>query len=314
MKTRTRAAGRPLAFVFAAFATLSSSVAYAQQDGARGYMLGPEGVHAVLLIGTYMSANQATPTGLVVVGSGISSNVTAVQYVVPLTLFGRSASIFPVLPIGTITGSVESGGTTVSNGSSGLGDLVVGGFMGLVGMPALSPEKYVAHTPGFSLAALAVVMAPTGEYNATRIFNFGTNRWTFRAGFPMSYTLGQSFVDPHLTTFELKPTMTFYTANDAPYGADRQAQDPLFELEGHVTRNLNGKFWIAADAMYQHGSGTSTDGVGDGNTRMNLNVGATVGASINASMQLRVSYAHSIAHNDFGMQGEGARIMLIGAF
>jgi hypothetical protein len=31
-------------------------------------------------------------------------------------------------------------------------------------------------------------------------------------------------------------------------------------------------------------------------------------------MQLRVSYAHSIAHNDFGMQGQGVRIMLIGAF
>jgi hypothetical protein len=311
---RSIAAGRSLAFVVAAFSAFTSTVAYAQQDGARGYTLGPEGVQAILLIGTYTSANQTTPNAPVGVGSDISSNVTAIQYVVPLNLSGRSAAIFPVLPIGTISGSVESGGTTVANGSSGLGDFVVGGFVGLVGMPALPPEKYVAYEPGFSLAALAVVMAPTGEYDPTKIFNLGTNRWTFRAGLPMYYALGQSYVDPHLTTFELKPTLTFYTANDDPYGADRQTQDPLFELEGHVTRNLNSKFWVAADAMYQYGSGTSTDGAGDDNTRMNLNIGATVGASINASMQLRVSYAHSIAHNDFGMQGQGARIMLIGAF
>ena len=288
--------------------------AHAQQDGARGYMLGPEGVQALLLIDNCASANQAIPDAPVVVGSDISSNVVAVEYASSFNIAGNLATVFVALPIGTLSGSVNIGGSTISNGSSGIGDIVVGGVMGLIGMPALSPEKYVAYKPGYSLAALALFMAPTGEYDPTKIFNLGTNRWAFRVGFPMYYALGQSYVDPHLTTFELKPTLTFYTANDDPYGADRQTQDPLLELEGHITRNLNSKFWVSADTMYQYGSGTSTNGADDDNTRMNLNGGATVGASINASMQLRVSYAHSIAHNDFGMEGEGVRIMLIGAF
>ena len=308
------ATNRALAFVVAVASVCAPGVAHAQQDGARGYMLGPKGVHAVLAAGTYASGNQSPESGSVVVGSDISSAVGAFGYGHPLTIGGNTATVFGVLPGGGISGSLANGGTTISNDSSGIGDFVLGGTVGLIGMPALSPEEYVAHKPGFAMSALALVMAPTGSYDSSEIFNLGTNRWTFRAGLPMYYALGQSYVDPHLTTFELKPTLTFYTANDEPYGADRQTQDPLFELEGHVTRNLNSRFWLAADAIYQYGSGTSTNGAGDDNTRINLNIGATVGASLNASMQLRVSYAHSIAHNDFGLQGGGARIMLIGAF
>jgi hypothetical protein len=311
---RSISARRALTFVVAVVAMLVSTSAYAQQDGARGYLLGPEGVQALLLIGSYTSANQTTSNGPVVVGSDITSSVVAVQYVFPYSIGKNFATVFGVLPFGASSGSVDSGGSTISNGSGGLGDFVIGGTLGLVGMPALSPEEYVAYKPGYALAVLAVVMAPIGAYDAAQIFNLGTNRWTYRLGLPMYYALGKSYVDPRLTTFELKPTATFYTANDEPYGADRQTQDPLFELEGHITHSLTSKFWLSFDAIYQYGSETSTDGVSDGNKRMNLNIGATAGVSLNQSTQLRVSYAHSIDHNEFGMQGEGARVMLIGAF
>jgi hypothetical protein len=300
--------------VVAAVSVFTPAVVSAQQDGARGYMLGPEGMRAVLFMANYTSANQTTPNAPVVVGSEISSTATAIQYVVPLNIAGKSAAVFPVLPIGTFTGSVESAGTTLANGSSGIGDFVVGGFVGLVGMPASPLEKYAALTPGFSLAALAVVMAPTGAYDHTQIFNFGTNRWTFRAGLPMYYALGQSYVDPHLTTFELKPTLTFYTANDEPYGADRQTQDPLFELEGHVTRNLSSTFWLSGDAIYQYGARTFTNGISDNNARMNLNLGATVGISLSPSIQFRASYARAVVRNEYGFDGQGARLMLLGSF
>ncbi len=262
----------------------------------------------------YTSANQAADNGVIVVGSEITSYVGGPEYTIPLEIAGNSAAIFMVQPVGTISGRVNIGGVELSNSSSGVGDFALGSFIGLIGMPALAPQDYVAYKPGFSLAALAVAMAPTGDYDRNQAFNLGTNRWAFRAGLPMSYNIGTSFVDPELTTFELKPTVTFYTTNDAPFGADWQTQDPLIELEGHITRNLNSTLWVSADAIYQYGSETSTNGVSDDNTRMNLNMGVTIGANLSPTMQLRLSYAHSILHNEFGMQGEGARLMLIGAF
>jgi hypothetical protein len=247
-------------------------------------------------------------------GSEITSYVAAPQYVFPLTIAGNSASIFFVQPVGTVSGSVNQGGVELKNTSSGVGDFTFGGMLGLIGMPALPLQSYLAYKPGFSLAAVAVGMAPTGDYDRTQIFNLGTNRWAFRAAFPMSYTVGQSFADPELMTFELKPAITFFTTNDAPFGAERQTQDPYFELEGHITRNLNSALWVSADANFQYGSETATNGISDNNTRMNVQMGATVGASLSSSIQLRLSYSHTVAHNEFGLDGEGARIMAIGAF
>jgi hypothetical protein len=87
--------GYALAVFTALAAALAPGVAHAQQDGPRGYMLGPEGVQAMLLIGTCASANQISVHGHAVVGSDVSSNVTAVQYGDPLNVAGRSAAIFP---------------------------------------------------------------------------------------------------------------------------------------------------------------------------------------------------------------------------
>lgn len=293
---------------------LPAAVVQAQQDGARGYLLGTKDSQALLFIDSYTSANQSPDHGAVVVGSDITSNVAAVQYVSTFDLGGTFATAFAVLSAGNIDGTVNSGGTILSNDSGGIGDFVLGGTLGLIGMPALSPEQYVAHDPGFAMAALAVVMAPTGAYDSSDIFNLGTNRWAFRVGLPMYYIWGESYLDPEMTTFELRPTLTFYTDNKSPFGARRQSQDPFFELEAHLTRNLNDKLWIAADAIYQYGSETATNGASDDNTRMNVNLGATVGFNISPTVQVRASYSHSVEHNDFGMEGQGGRIMVIWAF
>jgi hypothetical protein len=293
---------------------LGSGLLHAQQDGPRGYLLTPAGTNAAILANVFVDANQTPDQGPVVVDSDIQSFVTLPLYAHPLTITGNVASVFAAQPIGTVDGSVNIGGTTVSNTSSGLGDFAVGAMFGLVGMPALSVEEYVAHQPGFSLAGVIAVSAPTGEYDSGEIFNLGQNRWLFRASLPIVYAMGKSLVDPELTTFELTPAVTFFTPNESPFGANRQTQDPLFQVEAHITRNLNSKVWVSADLGYFYGAEGTTDGVSDDNARMNVNLGGTVGVSINASMQMQLSYSHSIINNDFGMDGQGVRLMLIAAF
>ncbi len=108
--------------------------------------------------------------------------------------------------------------------------------------------------------------------------------------------------------------LRFFTTNESPFGADEQTQDPFIELEGHITRNLNSALWVSADMIYQYGSETATDGISDNNRRMNLNGGATVAFNLTPSFQARLSYAHTIAKNEFGFDGQGARIMLIGSW
>jgi hypothetical protein len=71
-------------------------------------------------------------------------------------------------------------------------------------------------------------------------------------------------------TFELTLSLTFFTTNNAPYGAQWQTQDPLFQLEGRITRNLNSAVWISIDGNYVYGARTFTNGVDDANARMSV--------------------------------------------
>lgn len=312
---------KPACFITPAIATLALLVTlfgpgrvHAQQDGPRGYLLTPAGTNAAILANVFVDANQTPDHGPVVVDSDIQSFVSLPLYAHPLTIGGNVASIFVAQPIGTVDGSVNIGGRTVSNSSGGFGDLGFGAMFGLIGMPALSVQEYVAHQPGFSLAAVIAASAPTGEYDSGEIFNLGQNRWLFRASLPMIYAVGKSLVDPELMTFELTPAVTFFTPNESPFGANRQTQEPLFQVEAHVTRNLNSKVWVSADAGYFYGAEGSTNGISDDNARMNVNLGGTVGVSLNAAMQLQLSFSHSILNNDYGMDGQGIRLMLVAAF
>ena len=224
--------GRALAFLVALIAVLRPGVAHAQQDGPRGDSLAPKGTHAAVLASAFVDANQTPNDGPVVVDSDVASVVSLYLYAHPLTIAGNVASVFVAAPVGLVDGSVDTGGQSISNTSGGFGDLAFGTMIGLVGMPALPMEQYITHKPGFSLATVAAASAPTGSYDETEIFNLGQNRWLFRVSLPMVYAIGKSFADPKLTTFELTPAVSFFTANNDPYGAQKQTQKPLFQVEG----------------------------------------------------------------------------------
>jgi hypothetical protein len=291
-----------------------SGAVLAQQDGPRGYMLTPKDTHAAIFGTVYVDANQTPNNGPVVVDSSISSLVALPLYAHPLEISGNVASLFVAQPVGIVDGSVDIDGQVTSNASSGLGDFAFGIMIGLVGMPALSVEDYLAYKPGFSLSTVFAVSTPTGDYNQDEIFNLGQNRWLFRASLPMVFAFGESFADPHLTTFELTPAVTLFGDNDEPFGADKQTQEPLYQLEAHLTRSLNSKTWVSVDAGYFYGAEGSTNGVSDNNARMNFNLGGTVAYSPTPAFQLQLSYAHSIESNDYGMKGEGMRLMMIAPF
>ncbi|MFN9988875.1 MAG: transporter [Cyanobacteriota bacterium] len=293
---------------------LFPTIAAAQQDGPRGYMLSPEGLHGLILTNYAIQANQSPDEDLVLLNSNVTTYLSVPQYAHPLKVFGNFGSLFLAQPAGYVSGRVKIGQQTFANTSSGFGDTAFGAMVGLVGMPALPVDQYIAYKPGFSLSAVATAVAPTGEYDQINIFNLGTNRWMFRAALPMSYSLGTSFLDPSLTTFEVMPAVTFATTNNEPFGADKQTQDPLYQVEVHITRNLNSRLWVSADAAYFYGAKTFTNGIDDQNTRMSFNLGGTAAYNLSAATQLRLSYAHSLFSNDYGFQGQGFRLMLVGGF
>lgn len=85
------------------------------------------------------------------------------------------------------------------------------------------------------------------------------------------------------------PSVTFYGDNDEPFRANTTSQEPIFRLEGHITRNLNKAVWISADALVSNGGETETDGVDNNNRQYSLKLGATLSVAVAKTASLKFS-------------------------
>jgi hypothetical protein len=297
-------------------ASLSAAPALAVDDGPRAYFPIPVGTNNFNLIGLFQSTNSSLDPTSALKGADLHVDVAVMQYTRTFDIGGNSAGIVVVAPFGEVRGEAVLTGplgnqTIVREAKSeGIGDISIAAIYGVIGSPALTRPQYAQYAPGFSLGVMAWVTAPTGAYDGEKLINLGTNRWSFRIGAPLGWTFGGSYLSPELTTIEFVPSVTFYTANDAPFRAGRSTQSALWRIEGHLTHNFSRAFWASIDVTGNTGGATRTDGVDDGNTKTWMGAGVTVGANLSPAFGISASYGGIIAGNTSAPDGDGFRLNL----
>jgi hypothetical protein len=205
--------------------------------------------------------------------------------------------------------SSNTAGTAHSYTRSGVGDLELTAAFGLIGSPALPEKEYDNYRPRFALSALTRVYVPTGAYDRTAPVNPGQNRRALQLGVPMSYYIGQSFLDPALTSFELQPSITWYGDNDEPAQGNHSSEAPLLQLEAHVTRNLGESLWVSVDALFMDGAETTIDGVSQHDRQRSFALGATVSVAVNDAVSATLSYTDEVSRNHDGVSGHLIRVI-----
>jgi hypothetical protein len=78
----------------------------------------------------------------------------------------------------------------------------------------------------------------------------------------VSPTINYSYTpDRGWTWIETYFTAQFFTNNNSFFvnGARTLAQNPIFRVEEHISRNLTDRFWLSADTYYNVGGETSID-------------------------------------------------------
>jgi hypothetical protein len=198
--------------------------------------------------------------------------------------------------------------------SSGLGDIQIGGVIGLFGSPALPRDQYAAFRTPFSMGVLGRVYFPTGAYSATTSINLGVNRFSYQLGLPTTIMLGQSYADPSLTALEILPTLTFYSDNHEPFRGAVSAKEPLFSVEAHLTHNFARRVWISGDLLYRQGGETKTDGVPDNNATRGWSAGASAAFPFISKANLILTYEHIVERSDNGPIGWFFRSALVVPF
>lgn len=272
------------------------------QDGARAYFLLPQDTNIISLTGNYIH----TEAGATKLDIGV---ITA-SYKRTIDVGGNAGSILIGLPVGALSGAIDTGfGVIPQNNPLAVGDAFIGGDLGLIGSPSLSPLDYSQYKPGLRLGVAAKLFLPTGDYNSTRLANLGQNRWSLHASLPISYVLAESMIDPAITTFEIVPSVQIFGDNPKSPGTGAvSSQDPLWKLEGHVTHTFNPMVWAALDAYAETGGRITSGGVETLKAHQSAALGVTLGLVLSQQLALRLTYVEQVYSSVPSSVGRGVEL------
>jgi Putative MetA-pathway of phenol degradation len=271
--------------------------ALAQGEGPHVYLPAPDGTNVLSFTYMNLSTNLNFSQSLLIKNSSLELNIYVPTYQRYFSIGGRLSEVTFSPIVGSLSGTATVASRVFNSPlESGFFDPYIGFRIGLVGAPALKPAEFMKHKQGFQLYALAGVYLPLGAYKSGRPVNLGTNRWATRLGAPMVMPFGNPARPVDL---EVVPSVTLFSTNDAPFGAAmRREQQPLLQIENHLSYNVLKKLWGSLDLRYQYGGQTTTDGVPDDNGLQQLGGGVTLGYAITSKLQAQAGYGDLIYKND----------------
>jgi hypothetical protein len=159
----------------------------------------------------------------------VHANVPAVGVGVghSFNLFGDLGLATIIIPVAwaDVTGKVGEQAAEVTR--SGLGDIRLKLSVNLVGNPAMTPQAFARAPHRTVMGASIAVVAPTGQYDGTKLINLGANRWAFKPEVGVSWPKGRWDVDAYLAVWLFASNPNFF-----PGGAVR-TQDQMTAVQGH---------------------------------------------------------------------------------
>jgi hypothetical protein len=270
----------------------------AQGDGPRFYWKGLSGTNAFPVIGSSIggNANPLDPAHIVNPGSDFVATLALPGYARMFTLFNRSAMASVIVPMGRISSNLILNGLSNTETARGFGDPMFQFGLNVVGPKAIKniPDM-LRYKPGLSVDVIGSLAIPIGSYDDESPVNIGQNRWYGRIGLPIVYQIG-TWVPGKRTTLELLPALWFFSDNK-DFMEQNLETKPMFQLEGHITRDFMERLWGSLNAVWYTGAEATIDTM-QVEALNNFGIGGTLGYQINDNMELSVSYMPTLNGSD----------------
>jgi hypothetical protein len=260
----------------------------AQQLEPRAYSAAPIGTEFLLFSAARSTGDVLVDPSLPAsdVHAGINTFFTGYSHT--FSLFDHVASVAALLPY------TEANITALLNGApaeayrSGLGDSQFRFAWNLIGDPAARPAEFFKRESRTTLGVSLTVIAPTGQYDPTRLINIGANRWTFRPEMGVSWPLGPWFL-------ESIAGVTAFTDNSDYYGSVTRSQNLLYSVQLHGGYTFRPGLWLALDATHYWGGSTQINGGPSQGAQSNNRYGTTLAVPLPHGFSLKFAYSNGYA-------------------
>ena len=287
--------------------------AKAQDDGSRSYWNARAGTNIFSF--QYLPLNMGTsgskafaPGQYIYPNSDISANIFMGTWAHHMTFLNKPSTFAINIAGGNIGVNFNANvpsevlppgilpGTTFIQSSSGFADPSIAFVTNLIGTPPLkSNVDLFNYEPSFSMDLALLLVVPLGEYESDKLVNLGLNRWYGRFALPLKYHFGV-FSPGYMSSFELTPSVYLFADNDDFVDGHKLENEPLWQIESHLTHDFTSKFFASLDMLYQNGFQSKTDGT---EIADNLEIGS-LGFSFNYQIEDNIMIRTSYSSNVFG--------------
>jgi hypothetical protein len=267
-------------------------VLYAQDLTPRAYTITPTHSNAVTLTYSLNTGEILVADSIPITDFTATLNVPVFSYYHSLSFFGRSANIVASLPygVGNFAGKVSSVSQSVYR--SGLTDSVFRFSVNLVGGPAMSLGEIRKWRQKNLVGVSIKVVAPTGQYDSSKLVNLSGNHWGFKPELGYSGRRGHVVLDAYGGMWFFTTNPEFFSHNAFFPGTRTLSQKPVASFEGHLSYDVKPLLWISLDGNFWYGGRTSLNGVENPETlQKNSRIGVTASVPVSKHQSLKFSYS-----------------------
>lgn len=321
MKSINRHTGPVNLLITLAIILMYSGSALATDDGARAYWKGREGTQGFSFqqMNLHLQASgsqQFAPGQYVYADADVEADIFLLNYARNLVLFDRLSQ----LSFGLAGGSVDvagkasaaispTPGVAFSESASGYADPFIQLDVNLYGTP---PMKYnfelYDYEPTWTIDVATMLGVPIGAYDSDKMVNLGQNRWFGRIALPIKYHFGV-FSPGYMGSFELIPSVWLFDENDDFLG-QKLENDPMFQLEAHLTQDFTRSLWGSLDLLYRSGFQSKIDGVETGEELDIGDLGFTLNYQVNDNLGIRTSFSSNV-FGDSNLENSMIRLQFV---
>lgn len=270
---------------------MTSTFSCAQDLAPRAYIITPVHSNAVNLTYALFSGDLLFDGTVPITGATARVSVSIVSLSHSLRILGRSASFSASLPygVGTFHGTVVGADTTAYR--SGALDSSYRFSINLKGGPAMDVQEFRKWQQTTLIGVSFKMVAPSGQYDPTKLINYGANRWAFKPEVGLSRRWGHWVFDTYGAVWLFTTNSDFFSRNQYSPGTNAQKQSPTVAFEEHLSYDVRPRLWASLDGNFWFGGRSSLNGVENPNTlQRNSRVGSTVSVPVSKHQSIKVSY------------------------
>jgi len=256
--------------------------AHAQDIEPRAYSNAPVGVNFAIVGYVFTRGGLNFDASVPITDAKLSTSNAVFAYARVFELGGRTAKFDAIVPVTRLFGDARYNGAPIQREVSGFSRPAFRASVNLYGSPALRLREFASWKQDLIVGASLQVSPPWGQYDASRIVNISSNRWTIKPEIGVSKALGP-------WTLEVQAAATFFGDNDEFLGTQTRSQDAIHSLQGHVIYGFQSGQWLSLDVNFFSGGRTSIDGVRGDDLQQNWRVGLIYALPLDKHNSLKFS-------------------------